>query len=565
MQLTKNSTSTPPYQLRKTKKHFHGFTLVELIVVITILAILGTIGFLSIGGYSSKARDSARVSDIATLSKSLDLSIITTGSYPTPDKSFTVTYSGGTIWTQGTIGDTVLQVFKSSIGGGGPNKKPTDPLKNTEYVYSSLKFGQAYQMKADFENDFLNATAYESTENSIIPMAVADAGNPTIAYIRGNYGWLIAKTIVGTTTYVLAIPSIITNSGTTTSELTVENNTLSGTLLFNGKPLIYATKYNPNAQTNSGVVATITPGDSFSGTEIITNLKAAYSSSDLTSNSSIASLIATTDPQAEESLGTAIIANQLGGKVTTGGGSGGGTPAVTGYPGCDSADITLANGQVWAACNAGATNAYTGAALTNCLGSATDCNLAYRNSLGGLYQWWRNDNIAPQGSPTTTLASASATASTAGTTEFIKYDFSPYDWIATQNNNLWGGASTTTSAGSFMGQTAQNKALMQWPCASDYHVPTIREWCDAALSISNIPCSTSWHNDTTIVSTLKLSLAGYRNIGSSAYYSQGVYGFYWASSPNSTYGYYLIVSSTQVYPVGNNYRAYGFSVRCLKN
>ncbi|MDD2745529.1 MAG: type II secretion system protein, partial [Candidatus Gracilibacteria bacterium] len=42
-----------------------AFTLIELIVVITILAILGTIGFLSIGGYSSKARDSARIGDTA--------------------------------------------------------------------------------------------------------------------------------------------------------------------------------------------------------------------------------------------------------------------------------------------------------------------------------------------------------------------------------------------------------------------------------------------------------------------------------------------------------------------
>lgn len=75
----------------------------ELVVVITILAILGTIGFLSIGGYSSKARDSARVGDVAQASKSLDLSMVVSGSYPLPDGSFAVTYSGGAVWNQGTI------------------------------------------------------------------------------------------------------------------------------------------------------------------------------------------------------------------------------------------------------------------------------------------------------------------------------------------------------------------------------------------------------------------------------------------------------------------------------
>lgn len=52
-----------------------GFTLVELIVVITILAILGTIAFISLQGYSQDARDSKVVSDIRSLSSVVETSL----------------------------------------------------------------------------------------------------------------------------------------------------------------------------------------------------------------------------------------------------------------------------------------------------------------------------------------------------------------------------------------------------------------------------------------------------------------------------------------------------------
>jgi len=53
-----------------TKK---AFTLVELIVVITILAILGTIAFISLQGYSADARNSKRTQDLNNLAGSINI------------------------------------------------------------------------------------------------------------------------------------------------------------------------------------------------------------------------------------------------------------------------------------------------------------------------------------------------------------------------------------------------------------------------------------------------------------------------------------------------------------
>ncbi|MDD2917079.1 MAG: type II secretion system protein, partial [Candidatus Gracilibacteria bacterium] len=52
----------------KPKKHL-GFTLIELIVVITILVILGTIAFLNLSGFQSSARDSSRIENLSNLKK----------------------------------------------------------------------------------------------------------------------------------------------------------------------------------------------------------------------------------------------------------------------------------------------------------------------------------------------------------------------------------------------------------------------------------------------------------------------------------------------------------------
>ncbi len=59
-----------------------GFTLVELIVVITILAILATIGFLALSGYSQDAKDSVIKANVRSVQTAISSESAISGNSP---------------------------------------------------------------------------------------------------------------------------------------------------------------------------------------------------------------------------------------------------------------------------------------------------------------------------------------------------------------------------------------------------------------------------------------------------------------------------------------------------
>lgn len=67
--------------MRRLLRKQAGFTLVELLVVIVIISILATISIITYSGIQERARDSARKSDIAALSKTLNLYFANNTSY----------------------------------------------------------------------------------------------------------------------------------------------------------------------------------------------------------------------------------------------------------------------------------------------------------------------------------------------------------------------------------------------------------------------------------------------------------------------------------------------------
>lgn len=137
-----------------TKKE--GFTLVELIVTITILAILWTIAFISLQWYSRDARDSKRLEMLNLIYSGFELDMLNTWVAPLPDNKIPITLSWVLIWYQWDAGDSVLQRIKFS----GWWKDPKDD-EFLSYFASWNK--KQIQILAMFENDGFSASKLNTT------------------------------------------------------------------------------------------------------------------------------------------------------------------------------------------------------------------------------------------------------------------------------------------------------------------------------------------------------------------------------------------------------------------
>ncbi len=180
--------------LYNTNKNY-GFTLLELIVVITILAILWTIAFMSLQWYSKAARDSARISDISRIKTSLELYQIEAGKYPDPSSITDMTYSGTiAAWHQGTFWEQTFRNVEKL------DRIPVDPVTDSEYTYSVTNSRKEYQIGWILESDdfALSTTNTTSAWDTLAKAKVA-----------WSYNWSVLKVIKWNKIYLLSVPSII--------------------------------------------------------------------------------------------------------------------------------------------------------------------------------------------------------------------------------------------------------------------------------------------------------------------------------------------------------------------
>jgi len=205
------------------------------------------------------------------------------------------------------------------------------------------------------------------------------------------------------------------------------------------------------------------------------------------------------------------------------------------FSGCNPEEVKeegiLINSVRWATCNVGTHGQF----------------VANPEDFGGYYQWGRKGDGHEQ--PTSDTTGTLSTTNTPSHGNFILNHDEPYDWRTPQNDNLWGIVKTAND-----------------PCPAGWRVPTQDEYTSLVHSKS------SWGELNGVVGRffgsgeqkLFLPAAGRRNYNNGSLGNTGTDGAYWSITSYEIYAYYLNFNNGSIYSSYHNSRAYGFSVRCVK-
>ena len=217
-----------------------GFTLVELIVVITILVILGTIAFINLGGVSGSARDSQRISDLNQINTQITVTQAKNGivydTLVTPNTAVTNKVSNATI-AGNTNAATLLAYTVGDLNYaalGIDSAKMKDPTAKVAYkIGQTTLAGGAYELSAAMEDynggkaglvmGTYRARTIASTTSTGTVSGTAPALSVALTSTPSNFrvgDWIIAGSTAGVgTAQITAISSdtkTLTLSGTLT-------------------------------------------------------------------------------------------------------------------------------------------------------------------------------------------------------------------------------------------------------------------------------------------------------------------------------------------------------------
>lgn len=121
-----------------------GFTIIEVIVVVTVLGILVSVAFFALGKVQKDARDSTRRGNVATITEALEKYYRENGEYPSV-RSLVNNYAGNT----GAVVAAKLKITTDAL------RMPQMPAGATNALYSG-----------SLANDYIVYTASDTVNNS---------------------------------------------------------------------------------------------------------------------------------------------------------------------------------------------------------------------------------------------------------------------------------------------------------------------------------------------------------------------------------------------------------------
>jgi prepilin-type N-terminal cleavage/methylation domain-containing protein len=136
----------------------HGFTIVELLIVIVVIGILAAITLVAYGGIQERARFSSMRSDLASMNKAIRLYHAQYGSYPiTPGTGPGCTSDQWCGWDQAT-GNNFIPNIVPEFASVTP-QLPASNVNNDTYLYRSTN-------GADFKLIRLKGGGLSASESS---------------------------------------------------------------------------------------------------------------------------------------------------------------------------------------------------------------------------------------------------------------------------------------------------------------------------------------------------------------------------------------------------------------
>lgn len=163
------------------KKQF-GFTIVELLIVVVVIAILATITAVAYSGITDRAKYSDEQSDISSLNKAVLMYYADNGKYPSPTNVSGCT-NGWCGWDQAT-GDNFIPGLSPKYVSATP-QMPASNANGDTYLYRSVD-GTSYQLMRYRDNTLGGLPTIE--RNS--PISAATAFNTSgWGYKSDNVAW----------------------------------------------------------------------------------------------------------------------------------------------------------------------------------------------------------------------------------------------------------------------------------------------------------------------------------------------------------------------------------------